>query len=284
MPPPAMRRLLPEQRRRSAPWIVGLMTFVSLIVGAAGVAVIAGVSDLRADAANRWSLQVTGTPSDALRAQALLRGDPAVASLTPVPEADLRRTLRQWLGPAADALDLPLPSLADVTLRDGAAGAALATRVESVVPSARLTSYGAELRPLLATLQGLAALAAGLLLVLAGALAAAVTLAARSSLDTNRATLEVLHGVGATDQQLLAIVQRRIALDALIGSLAGAAAATLILLLALIPARGLLAGWSGGAALPLGGIALLALLPLAQALLATAVARRALRQSLAGTL
>ena len=281
MPPASMRRLLPEQRRRAAPWIVGLMTFVSLIVGVAGLAVIGAINDLGASAAGRWSLQVTGTPADAARAEALLRASPGVGGIKRVSDAELRRTLSQWLGPAAEQLQLPLPVLAEVSLRPGADGAAVARRLAQAVPSARLTPYSAELAPVLDTLRGVAVLVAGLLLVMAAALAGAVTLAARATLDANRATLDVLHGIGATDDQLLALVQRRIALDVLAGSLAGAAAAVVVLLLALIPARGLLGGAGEAPALAVGGLAVLALLPLVQAGLATLVARRALGQALA---
>jgi cell division transport system permease protein len=276
-----MRRLLPEQRRRAAPWIVGLMTFVSLVVGVAGLAVLGAVSDLSASAKGRWSLQVTGTPLEATRAEALLRGSPAVERLERVPEAELRRTLGQWLGPAADQLDLPLPLLAEVSLRHGADGASVAAQLSREVPSARLTPYSAELAPVLTTLRGLAWLVAGLLIVLAAALAGAVTLAARATLDANRATLDVLHGIGATDAQLLSLVQRRIALDVLAGSAVGAVVAALVLLAALVPARGLLGGWAGGPALAASGLGVLALLPLVQAVLATVVAGRALQQSLA---
>ncbi len=281
MPPASMRRLLPEQKRRAAPWIVGLMTFVSLVVGIAGLAVLGAVSDLSTSAAGRWSLQVTGTPADATRAERLLRAAPEVARIDRVPEQDLRKTLQSWLGPAAEQIDLPLPTLADVSLRDGAGGDALATRLSREIPAARLTPYSTELAPLLTTLRGLVALVAGLLVVLAAALAGAVALAARATLDVNRSTLDVLHGIGATDEQLLGLVQRRIALDVLAGSAAGALAAVLVLVLALVPARGLLGGWAGGPALAGSGLLLLALLPLAQAGLATLVARGALRQALA---
>lgn len=280
-PPASMRRLLPTQRKRSAPWIVGLMTFVSLVVGVAGLAVLGAVSDLSAAAEGRWSLQVTGTPADAARAEQLLGQSGAVLEVQRVPESELRDTLKQWLGPSATQLDLPLPTLAQVQLRLGADGAALASRIEREVPAARLTPYARELAPLLGTLRGLAFLVAGLLIVLAAALAGAVTLAARATLDANRATLDVLHGIGATDQQLLALVQRRIAIDAIIGSLGGAAAAFLVLIAALVPARGLLGGWAGAPALAASGLAFLALLPLVQAVLATLVARRALAQALA---
>ncbi len=279
LPPASMRRLLPEQKRRAAPWIVGLMTFVSLVVGVAGLAVLGAVSDLSSSAAGRWSLQVTGTPADAARAEALLRSTPGVTEVNRVPDAELRRTLQAWLGPAAQQLDLPLPVLAEVSVAGD--GDALATELARQVPTARLTPYSAELAPLLQTLRGLAVLVAGLLMVLAAALAGAVTLAARATLDTNRSTLDVLHGIGATDAQLLSLVQRRIALDVLAGSAAGALAAIVVLVAALIPARGLLGGAAGAPALAAGGLALLALLPLVQAVLATLVARRALQQALA---
>ena len=46
-------------------------------------------------------------------------------------------------------------------------------------------------------------------------------LAARGALDTHRFTIEVMHGIGATDLQVTHLFQRKIAIDALIGSLAG---------------------------------------------------------------
>jgi cell division transport system permease protein len=281
LPPPSLRRLLPDQKRRAAPWIVGLMTFVSLVVGAAGLSVLGAVSDLRSASEGRWSLQVTGVAADAEKARVLLRAAPEVTGIAIVPEAEVRRTLAQWLGPASETLDLPIPALADVTFRDGADGAALARRLEGAVPSAQLTPYAAELAPLLGSLQALSALVLGLLLVLGLAMAAAVTLAARATLEANRATLDVFHGIGATDAQLLALLQRRIALDALVGGAVGGLAAAAVLALALIPARGLLGQLGGAGLLASSDLLLLLLLPILQALLATLVARRALRKALA---
>ena len=69
----------------------------------------------------------------------------------------------------------------------------------------------------------------GLVLLLGAASAAAVVLAARGALDTHRFTIEVMHGVGATDVQLTQLFQRRIAIDALMGSVGGAAVAAIVL-------------------------------------------------------
>lgn len=282
-PAPSFRRLLPDQKRRAAPWIVGLMTFVSLIVGAAGLSLMRSVEDLRSASEERWSLQVTGLPADAARARQLLASAGEVRTVEPVPEGEVRRVLADWLGPSADALDLPLPALAEVTLAQGSDGAALARRLEAAVPSARLTPYAAELRPMLSSLGALSAMALGLLVVLALAMAAAVTLAARATLESNRATLDIYHGIGATDAQLMSLLQRRIALDSLLGGGLGGLAALAALLLALIPARELLQPLGGGSLLSAADLLLLALLPFVQALLATVVARRALRKALAAT-
>jgi cell division transport system permease protein len=90
----------------------------------------------------------------------------------------------------------------------------------------------------------------------------------------------VMHGIGATDLQVTHLFQRKIALDSLAGSLVGAVAAGLVLLL--------LAG--GGAAFagdlmgttPLNGrdLIILALLPLAMVVLATWIARTAVLSAL----
>jgi cell division transport system permease protein len=64
-------------------------------------------------------------------------------------------------------------------------------------------------------------LALGLVVLLAGTSAAAVWLAARSALGSNRETIEVIHLLGATDGQIARLFERSIGLDAAIGGLAG---------------------------------------------------------------
>jgi cell division transport system permease protein len=110
-----------------------------------------------------------------------------------------------------------------------------------------------------------------------------VVLAARGALDTHRFTIEVMHGVGATDVQVTQLFQRKIAIDAFIGSVAGAAAGGLVLLLLLSGATFVL-DLTGGASISARDIVVLAAIPLMLTVLATWVARMtvlaALRQSL----
>ena len=46
-------------------------------------------------------------------------------------------------------------------------------------------------------------------------------LAARGALDTHRFTIEVMHGIGATDLQVTHLFQRKILIDAFVGSVTG---------------------------------------------------------------
>jgi cell division transport system permease protein len=88
-----------------------------------------------------------------------------------------------------------------------------------------------------------------------------------------------MHGIGATDLQVTHLFQRKILIDALVGSLAGAAAAAIVLLL--FASGAALAGeLTGGATLGAIDLIVLALLPFALTALATWVARTAVLRSL----
>ena len=123
-----------------------------------------------------------------------------------------------------------------------------------------------------------------LVLLIALATAAAVVLAARGTLDTHRPTIDVMHGIGATDDQVARLFQRKIALDALTGGTAGAVAAGIVLLLVAGGGSTWLADLTGGPLLGGRDVMILALLPLAGTILATIVARLAVLKALRASL
>jgi cell division transport system permease protein len=282
---PAERRLLPGGRLQGpTPYVIAIMMFVMVVIAAAGLSLANAAAMVAKGVENRYSVQIANGAALAPRAEAALKDAPGVAAVRPVPEAEMRDTLERWLGPAGAQADLPLPALIDVDLKPGASPQAIAARVEQAVPGARFVAHSAMLGPMLRALRSLTWLAFALVVLIAIATAAAVVLAARGALDTNRATIEVMHGVGATDDQIARLFQRKIALDSLTGGLAGAGAAGIILLLI----AGGRAVWfddlAGGPLLDAGDLLFLAALPLIGAAVATVVARlavlRALRESL----
>jgi cell division transport system permease protein len=191
----------------------------------------------------------------------------------------MRQTLERWLGPAAESAELPVPALIDFDAADASRLPSLQRRAQSIAPGASIVAHRDSVGPLLHSLHLLQWVAFGLVLLLSAAASAAVVLAARGALDTHRFTIEVMHGIGATDLQVTHMFQRKILIDALIGSLAGALAAAAVLLL-LASGAALAGELTGGATLGPIDLLILALLPLVLTLLATWVARTAVLRSL----
>ena len=276
----AERRLIPPSGVRGpVPVLIAIMTFVMVVVGAAGLALANTSSIVKAGVEHRYSIQIADGSAKAPSAITAARAQPGVTRVEQVPPEDLRRTLERWLGPAGQEADLPLPAIIDVDLAPGADPMAVGKAVERAVPGARFIAHRASLEPLLQALRGLTLLALGLVLLIALASAAAVVLAARGALDTHRGTIEVMHGIGATDDQVARLFVRQIAIDALLGGVAGAAAAGIIIAL-ILGGAGTATMLAGRPPIGWNDILWLVTLPLAIALLATQVARGALLRAL----
>ena len=281
---PSERRLLGATSRRApTPWVIAIMSFTIMLIAATGLALAntAGVLSRAIEA--RYALEVPGGGANLGGLIAAVRSSPGVTAVEAVPESDMRRTLERWLGPAAQSGDLPVPALINFDLASGANLQAIQQRAQAIAPGARIVAHRESVAPLLQSLTLLQVVAFGLVLLLSAAAAAAVVLAARGALDTHRFTIEVMHGIGATDLQVTHLFQRKIAIDAFIGSIAGGLAAAVVLLL--LAGGAVFAGeLTGGATLGVGDLLILALLPFALTALATWVARaavlRALREAL----
>jgi cell division transport system permease protein len=274
------RQLLGGARLRGpTPWVIAIMSFSIMVIAATGLALANTAGMLTRAIEARYAVEVPNGAAELGRLLETIRTAPGVASAEAVPEQEMRRTLERWLGPAAHSAELPVPALVNFDVRSGADLKRIEQRVRQVAPEARIVAHRESVAPLLGSLRVLQWVAFGLVLLLSGAAAAAVVLAARGALDTHRSTIEVMHGIGATDLQVTHLFQRRIAIDAFVGSLAGALAAALVLLL--LTAGATFAGeLVGGATLSAVDFLILILLPIALTVLATWVARTAVLAAL----
>lgn len=287
---PAERRMLPEGRAAGPmPWVIAIMTFLTVLAAAAGLALVAAADSLGAQLAGRVTVQIveadrTGREAQAAAALRTLRASPGVVRADRVEDAAIAELLAPWLGEAGLGSDLPVPALIDVDLGGGTDLGRLEQAVKSVAPAARVDAHARWLSPLRRLIGTLGWLSAGLVLLTGIATAACVVLAARAALNTHRATIDVLHLLGATDLQIARLFQRRIALDALFGGGLGFAGGALVLMLLSSRMAALGSELIGAVRLaPVSWIALIAV-PVAAALVATVAARltvlRALRQIL----
>jgi len=284
----ADRRLLPEGRLAGPmPWVIAIMMFLTVLAAAAGLGLGGAARSLGADLGNRATVQIVEANPDrreaeARRAVALLENQAGVAKVRRVSDRDMAALLEPWLGSGGLDSDVPVPAMIDVELSQATPPSLESLRAALVqaAPSARLDDNGQWLAPLGRLMNALKWLAIALVLLMIGATAATVVLAARAALDTHRSTIEVLHLMGATDVQVARLFQRRIALDALFGGGVGLAAAALVLFAIGSRVAALGSDLLGSARLPALGWVLLVALPVFGVVLAMLVARGAILRAL----
>ena len=284
----AERGLLPEGRLSGPmPWVIAIMMFLTVLAAAAGMGLASAAARLDDQIGGRVTIQIVEAnparkAAQSAAAVAAIQDLPGVVAVRPVPEEEVNRLLVPWLGTGGIADDIPIPALIDVDLTpEGHARLAELTRtVTAAAPAARVDDNGQWLAPLASLIGALKWLAAGLVLLMVGATAATVVLAARAALDMHRSTIEVLHFMGATDVQVARLFQRRIALDALFGGLVGFILAALVLIGIGERVSALGSELLGSASVPAPAWGILVGLPLFGVLLAMLVARLTILRAL----
>jgi cell division transport system permease protein len=286
---PGDRGLLPEGRLAGPmPYVIAIMTFLTILSGAAGLALGGAAIGLGQQLAGRLTVQIVEANPDlrAAQAQATLRQLAqlsAVASATQLDDEQMRALLEPWLGKNGLDGDLPVPVLIDVALVTGDARdiADVTAAIRGAAPAARVQSHAAFLGPLEGLLRTLRWLSVALVLLMATAMAAAVMLSARAALNTHQPTIGVMHLMGATDRQIARLFQRRAGLDALFGSILGFAGGVIVVLFV-----GNRLNAVGAALFDRGGLsgldwAIMLMVPLGAVLLAVVTARTAVLRALA---
>ena len=284
----ADRRLLDDRRgTRAMAWVMAIMLFLTVLAAAFGLATLGVAAVLDRQLAGRLTVQIA-TPAEHARtreaaaALAALQRLPEVRRAVAVDPAHLADMLEPWLGADGADSDLPIPAMIDVDLAETSPATLARVRaaVRAAAPGARVDRQESWLAPVRSVMTMLTGMAGGLVLLMAGATAAVVILAARAGLDTHSDTIDVLHMLGSTDVQVARLFQRRIGLDTLIGGVIGMAVAFGVVMLVGAQLDALGSDLVAGLRLGVGDWVILACLPVAFALLATLAARLAVLAAL----
>jgi cell division transport system permease protein len=184
--------------------------------------------------ADRWSeelarsatLRIT-TPLDQRAAQTdaalnILRQTPGVASARALGKDEQIALLTPWFGPDLQIDDLPVPQLIEVIeTESGYDAAGLRLRLSAEVPGAVLDNHTRWRRPLVDAANSLRRLGWVAIMLIGGATAAMITLAANAALSANAQVIEVLRLVGARDRYIAQAFVRRFTLRAFGGAVIG---------------------------------------------------------------
>lgn len=165
----------------------------------------------------------------------ILRTTPGVASVRVMEPEEQRALLTPWFGPEIPVETLALPRMIEIVESSGGFDPVnLRLRLSAEAPGAVLDDHSRWRRPLVAAAGGLRALALLAVVLIGGAMAAMITLAASFSLAANAPVIKVLRLVGARDGFIARAFMRRFTLRALGGAVVGVLAGALAL--SLLPA------------------------------------------------
>lgn len=276
-------QLVPQARLTGPmPWVIAIMIALTSVAAAGGLALSNLADAARAELRGGLTVQIVEAGSaerdrQAELAVSLLTNMTGITAVRRVPDSELAQLVEPWLGDAGAVGDaIPIPALIDVRLT----GPVTAQRLQAMrgvlagsVPAARVDAQSSWLAPVFSAIKSLQWLALGLVLLLAATSAAAVWLASRSALGSNRGTIEIVHLLGGTDGQIARIFQRSIAFDAVLGGAVGLGFGLAAILLLGRQFAALGSGMVAGGGLGWPDWVAIAAIPLAGVVIATFTAR-----------
>ncbi len=173
-----------------------------------------------------------GLEAETQAALSVLHATPGIAHAAPLSDAEINALVEPWIGKDGAVSGIPLPKLIDATITPGedVDVPGLAARLKQGAPHASVDDH----RRWIARLRGLADAvrfsAYGILLLIAGATAAAVSFATRAGLDAHHEMVALLHQMGALPGFIARAVEWHYFISALLAAALGTLSAGLFFL------------------------------------------------------
>jgi len=165
-------------------------------------------------------------------AVAVLEETPGIAHAAPLSDAQIEALVAPWIGKGGLTDDIPMPRLIDAAIDPGASVdiPALTARLKAAAPHAVLDDHSRWLSRLGTLADTVRYSAYGILLLIAGATAAAVSFATRAGLSAHHEMVELLHQMGALPSFIARTVEWHYFISALIAALTGTIFAAILFL------------------------------------------------------
>ncbi|MDY0873509.1 cell division protein FtsX [Dongia rigui] len=299
-----LRTDLPLDRDAAArflPWILGFMVYLAALAVGSALVVDRLSAHWQSGLTGNLTVEVPFTDDVSVTQRSeildkvidLLSATPGVAGTTLLDDREIARLLEPWLGPEASELDIPLPAMIAVTLREDAAldQGQLQRDLTAIQSGAKVDAHDDWIADALQFLRGLKLLAALLTGLVLTATALTIVFVTRTGLSIHRNVIEVVHLIGAPDAYIAGQFQAQSLRLGLLGGIVGTllAAGTIVGADRLLQSAGSFAGANETGTVDLSldlqllpwqwGI--VALLPVATALIAMITARWTVLRSLA---
>ena len=221
-------RVVPPSGQSAHLTLFAAAVMAFLTVFALALSLAAGrLADRWGDELARASTVRISAPEDQMQVQTaaalrVLETTEGVASARALSGEEQQDLLAPWFGTDVPVKDLPVPQLIEVIeTSEGFDAVGLRLRLSAEAPGALLDDHTRWRRPLVTAAKRLRTVGGLSILLIGGAMAAIITLAANSALAANAKVIEVLRLVGAEDRYIARAFVRRFTLRTLVGAFAG---------------------------------------------------------------
>jgi cell division transport system permease protein len=222
-------------------FVIAVMAFLAALALGASLVATRAAHGWQSGLSDRMTVQImppeqgnarAGLDTETQAALAVLGKTPGIAHARLLSDAEINALVEPWIGKDGVVAGIPLPRLIDAAVVPGADVdvAALAANLKRAAPHASVDDH----RRWIARLKGLADAvrwsAYGILLLIAGATAAAVSFATRAGLDAHHEMVALLHQMGALPGFIARAVEWHYFVSALLAAALGTLFAGLLFL------------------------------------------------------
>lgn len=227
-----------DESSRFLPWIIALMVYLAALTLTGGLTLNRTVKATRAAQDNTFSVHLPYSgdhaKDDAQKAIDIIKQAKGVEKAQAVESARISAMVEPWLGKNASLSNLPLPTIIDVEITEGAAVdmTTLKTRLQSVAKDVLIDDHKQWAGQFSSFVHKIQWMLFAVSLVIITTTAAVVVFASKMSLKIHKSTVSLLHRLGAFDSYIARQFQEHAALLTLRGAFIGSglAAGTLIIL------------------------------------------------------
>ena len=222
-------------------FVIAVMAFLAALALGASLIADRAAQGWQSGLAAKLTVQIlppdTGDARAGLDAQIqaaldILNAAPGVAHAALISDTDTEALVEPWIGKNNLVAEIPLPRLIDVTIIPGEQVdiPVLTQKLKQAAPQALLDDHRSWIARLGALADTVRYSAYGILLLIAGATAAAVSFATRAGLSAHHEMVELLHQMGALPSFIARMVEWHYFTSALVAALTGTLFAAVLFL------------------------------------------------------
>jgi cell division transport system permease protein len=227
-------------------FVIAVMAFLAALALGSSLVATRAAHGWQSGLSDRITVQVmppeegdpeAGLEKETRAALRVLQATPGIAHAAPLSDAEINALVEPWIGKNGAVSGIPLPKLIDAEVVPGedVDVAGLAAKLKTAAPHATVDDHRRWIARLRTLADAVRYSAYGILLLIAGATAAAVSFATRAGLDAHHEMVALLHQMGA----LPSFIARAVEWHYFVSALGAAALGTLFAGLFFLGASGL---------------------------------------------